>query len=108
MCVLTTREQEIEKGVGHINTLAFPLQGSASDGEKRSPDEPTIVELFAACLSRLTPDQCADVLEEVGDKIENPGLDTKKYLAMLFVDVLNEGYKEYLILEKSIDQECSD
>lgn len=74
---------------------------SKSPGEKRLPDEPTIIELFGAMLERLTHDQCAVLLDELGHEIKDPDVDTKKYLAMLFVDVLNDGYKEYLLLEKN-------
>ena len=102
---MTTSEPEIENGVRHINTLAFPLQGSASGGEKRTPDELNVTMVFAACLKLLTYDQCAVILADLGHKITESDGDTKKYLAMLFVDVLNEGYKEYSLWERNVERD---
>lgn len=99
---MTLSEPTIEKGVRSINTLPFPLQSPASGGEKRLLDDPTIVELFTAILLQLTPEQCGCILTDVGHEIIDQDVDVKKYLAMLFVENLNAGYKEYLLLEKEM------
>lgn len=75
---------------------------------RKQNDNAPLHELISLFIGRLSQEQCAHILKDFGVAITGFDTDFKKRLAELFMETLQEGYKEYKLIENSLEKEEDD
>lgn len=71
-------------------------------------DNAPLHELISLFIAQLSQEQCAHILKEFGVAITDFDTDFKKRLAELFMETLQDGYKEYKLIENNVEKEEDD